>query len=146
MHWQLVRIDPPERRGEVLTLDAALGRHLLGRSTECDLTLHTATASRRHAELRRREDGSWIVEPCGGRELLADGEVVEGAMELCEGLSITLGGDRLRCRRVDSVVPEVEIAAAAASAPLGGARRWSIIAGLAILLAIGAILRSGCGA
>jgi hypothetical protein len=146
MSWQLVRLDPPERRGEILTLDDSLGRHRLGRSSECDLRLHTASASRQHALLRRREDGSWIIEAVADRPLLADGEPVEGECELCEGLALTLGGDRLRCRQVEAEAPAPSSSAepsARRSLPL-----WSGLTGgamLLMLLAIMTILRSGCG-
>jgi hypothetical protein len=145
MPWQLVRLDPPERSGEILTLDDAAGHHQLGRSNECDLQLHTATASRRHAELRRREDGSWIVQAVAGKSLLADGEPVEGECDLCEGLALTLGGDRLRCRQVEAG----PAAAGTGEPPVRGSlplwTGWTGGAILLMLLVIMTILRSGCG-
>jgi hypothetical protein len=147
VRWQLERLDPPERRGEILVLDDARGRHQLGRSEACDLKLHTATASRQHAELWRREDGAWFVAACEGRPMLVDGEPLAGECELCEGLCLTLGGDRLRCRRVEPAAVWIEVAPPSGSEGRAGLP-GSLWIGLGILLfslAIVAILRFGLG-
>ena len=97
--WELERMRPPARRGEAISLDVRRERHLVGRSLRCDVRLYSATASREHAELRRDAGGQWWLAPLPGKIVLADGEVLRGECELCEGLNLDLGGDRLRCRR-----------------------------------------------
>jgi len=37
-------------------------RAVLGRSRDCDVQIEDANVSRRHAELRREDDGFWIVD------------------------------------------------------------------------------------
>jgi hypothetical protein len=95
---QLERLAPAQKRGECIDLDASRVRMSVGRSEDCDVRLYSATASRLHAELRRDADGSWWIAPLEGCEVRADGEPVGERCELCEGLSLELGRDRLRCQ------------------------------------------------
>ena len=97
--WQLERIDPANHRGETLILEPGADVLRIGRSRRCEITLFTATASREHATLRRDPDGTWWLSPQAGKAVSADGEPVTEPVELCEGLSLRLGNDQLRCRR-----------------------------------------------
>ena len=141
--WELDRIDPPSRRGEVIPLVPNVGRYVLGRSLVCSIPLYTATASRQHAEVFRRDDGEWVVAPLPERLVLVDGEPLRGECELCEGLSLVMGADQLRCRRstrvedfdIDSELPDSPGGVALARRFLG----W-LLAALAALAAAWAFL------
>jgi hypothetical protein len=96
--WELVRVSPAQQRGERFLLDSQKSTYLMGRSQSCDIRLISPTASREHAELRRLEDGSWHVVSLPGKQVIADGEPIDGPCELCEGLNLEMGRDRLRCQ------------------------------------------------
>jgi pSer/pThr/pTyr-binding forkhead associated (FHA) protein len=69
-------------------------RVLLGRSRECDLVIDDPNVSRRHAELRRKDD-TWIVADLGSTNgVKVNGRRVEHAV-LKPGDEITLGLSRL---------------------------------------------------
>ena len=70
------------------------GRAVLGRSKDCDVQVHDANVSRRHAELRREGSSWWLVDldSTNGTEL--NGKRVQRA-KLADGDRITLGGAEL---------------------------------------------------
>lgn len=133
--WQLERIDPAQHRGETLRLDPERVEQRVGRSAECDVVLYTASASRDHARIRRSHDGRWWLAPLPGKLARADGEPVSAPVELCEGLSIRLGGDQLRCRAAVARDP-IERAAEVGPGTPGRASVWIVAAAAALATAL----------
>lgn len=144
--WQLERISPAEKRGERIDLDPARRVHRVGRARHCEVRLYSAAASREHAEIRLDETDRWWIVPRSGRRVLADGEPVGEACELCEGLSLAMGRDRLRCHAGAAVA--MDAARAPQPAPrLARSRRrvgWLLLAALAAL-ALGTWWLRGAG-
>jgi hypothetical protein len=70
------------------------GKAMLGRSKDCDVQVHDANVSRRHAELRREGQSWWLVDldSTNGTEL--NGKRVQRA-KLEDGDTITLGAMKL---------------------------------------------------
>ncbi len=138
--WELERLSPPAHRGGTVPLRPHRRCYLVGRSQRCDVRLFTATASRQHAELRRDAEGVWWLTPVAGKLVLADGEPVEGECELCEGLNLVLGEDRLRCGRPQSE-SEAETEALRSTSGVAVSRRAVLVAtGLLLLLMLGLVL------
>jgi len=117
--WQLERLAPESKRGEHIELDPTRDLVRVGRAEDADLRLYSATASRAHAELRRDDDGRWWIVPLEGCIVLADGETVDERCELCEGLCLVLGRDRLRCQ-----TPTSEASTVAEPPPHRGPPLW----------------------
>jgi pSer/pThr/pTyr-binding forkhead associated (FHA) protein len=87
----LQRVQPPGH-SEVIRLDRT--SYLLGRSRKCDVPLHSATASREHAQLTLRA-GGWYIEPVDDKLVVADGEPVRGSQRLTHKMRLQLGADEL---------------------------------------------------
>ena len=70
------------------------GKAVLGRSKDCDVQVHDANVSRRHAELRREGSNWWVVDldSTNGTEL--NGTRVQRA-KLDDGDTLSLGGAEL---------------------------------------------------
>jgi serine phosphatase RsbU (regulator of sigma subunit)/pSer/pThr/pTyr-binding forkhead associated (FHA) protein len=69
---------------------------VVGRSSQCQVTIADRFLSRRHARLLRREDG-WCIEDLGSRNgTLVNGRVIEGTESLAEGDEIQISGSLLR--------------------------------------------------
>jgi pSer/pThr/pTyr-binding forkhead associated (FHA) protein len=84
-----------ERELVTLTFDGS--RHevkerrvVLGRSRDCDIQLHDANGSRRHAELRQEGASYWIVDLGSTNGMEVNGKRVKRA-KLHDGDTITLG-------------------------------------------------------
>ena len=85
-------------RDEVPLVRFALGDvATLGRASECEVQLVDTELSRRHAQLRRRSDGSWEVEDLDSRNgTRVDGVLIRAAtVPLRDGAVIELGSHRL---------------------------------------------------
>jgi Protein of unknown function (DUF3662)/Inner membrane component of T3SS, cytoplasmic domain len=65
-------------------------RAVLGRSRDCDIQIDDANVSRRHAELRREDDGFWIVDLDSTNGVEVDGRRVKRA-KLDPGGTFTVG-------------------------------------------------------
>ena len=65
-------------------------RAVLGRSKDCDVQIDDANVSRRHAELRREDDGFWIVDLDSTNGVEVDGRRVKRA-KLDSGATFTIG-------------------------------------------------------
>ena len=65
-------------------------RAVLGRSRDCDVQIEDANVSRRHAELRREDDGFWIVDLDSTNGVEVDGRRVKRA-KLDAGDTFTIG-------------------------------------------------------
>jgi hypothetical protein len=83
----------------VLTVEHGGARHtfefrshvLIGRGSECQIVIPDRTVSRRHAEIRRQEDGTWLVRDLGsGNGVLVKGEKVTQA-PLAHGDTLRIG-------------------------------------------------------
>ena len=65
-------------------------RAVLGRSRDCEIQIEDANVSRRHAELRREDDGFWIVDLDSTNGVEVDGRRVKRA-KLDPGDTFTVG-------------------------------------------------------
>lgn len=69
----------------------------LGRLPECELAVADANVSRRHAEVRRGPDNSWVVEDLGSTNgTKVNGLRISGARRLEDGDEITVGATSVR--------------------------------------------------
>jgi hypothetical protein len=125
--WELVRLSPPKHRGQRVRLDASQPTALLGRSGRCGIRLYSSSASRVHAELSLRSDGVWSLHARAGCLMLADGAPVDGDCELCEGLQLSLGGDRFRVQAFTEDDRQAAAEAADRLDPRGGLSRLALL-------------------
>lgn len=95
----LRRLAPEESAGEVISLST--DECLLGRSRTCDVRLHSATASRRHAKIKER-NGEWILSAVGGKTVIVDGRPASTEVRLRNAMKIQLGGDEFTFLQEDS--------------------------------------------
>lgn len=73
-----------------------MGQFVIGRSSECQLSLDDPLVSRRHGLLTVREDGTVLVEDLGSRNgVLVNGNKIEGQQTLGDGDRITIGGQTM---------------------------------------------------
>jgi hypothetical protein len=76
-------------------LELSLGQFVIGRSTECQLSLDDPLVSRKHAKLTISPEGVF-VEDLGSRNgVLVEGEKIEGRRKLTGGEKITVGGQEM---------------------------------------------------
>jgi len=94
------RVESPRRDSRVLLVGEDKrtvitgAQFVIGRSRECDLVLDDPNVSRRHAELRREDDG-WVVQDLGSTNgIKLNGKRSRGG-RLNPGDEITLGVSRL---------------------------------------------------
>lgn len=72
-------------------LELAAGEFVVGRSTDCQLSLDDPLVSRRHAVLRVRADGVTVQDLGSRNGVLVNGAKIEGARELAAGDKISIG-------------------------------------------------------
>lgn len=103
-----VEAEPPP---EVVTLSvggktypASKPATTLGRSRQCDVHVADANVSRRHAEVRREDDGYWIVDLGSTNGTVLNGQPVERAA-LHDGDLITIGATEIVFGRPDAREP-----------------------------------------
>lgn len=90
----LVREEGGERK---VVLDADL--MTIGRLPDCDVVLRDKGASRRHAQMRRTNNGTWTITDLGSTNgTRLNGQTVQ-TRELVEGDRITIGSTMLEFRR-----------------------------------------------
>ena len=87
---------------------------VLGRANECDVVLHAASISRRHARLSH-EEGSWFVVDLGSRNGVFLGEQRGLRLELSDGAVFRLGDLELRFRLAEATLDPVAPAVAPAA-------------------------------
>jgi pSer/pThr/pTyr-binding forkhead associated (FHA) protein len=75
---------------------------VLGRSRDCDIRIGDLNASRRHAELRKDDDGYWIVDLGSMNGTLVNGKPVDRE-RLEDGDRITLGSTEIVFGRKSAV-------------------------------------------
>jgi len=69
----------------------------LGRLPECELAIADSGVSRKHAEVRRGPDNSWIVADLGSTNgTKVNGSKISGAQQLEDGDEITVGSTSVR--------------------------------------------------
>ena len=89
----------PDGRRVVLEQDTVT----LGRSPECELALADAGVSRRHAEVRRGPDNTWLVADLGSTNgTKVNGLRINGTRPLQNGDEITVGSTSVRFEAVAS--------------------------------------------
>jgi len=83
----------PDGRRVVLDQD----KFTLGRMPECELAVADPNVSRRHAEVRRGPDNTWLVEDLGSTNgTKVNGLRISGARRLEDGDEITVGATSVR--------------------------------------------------
>jgi hypothetical protein len=104
---QMAADEPEEVEPERVTLrigdrvvPLSAERIVVGRSRECDVRVDDGNVSRRHCELRRGDDATWVVVDLGstnGTEV--NGRTVQRTTPLDDGDSITIGSTELLFER-----------------------------------------------
>jgi sigma-B regulation protein RsbU (phosphoserine phosphatase) len=95
-----LRVTCPSSPPDLMALSG--DRVLIGRSTECDLTLPDILLSRRHAELQRRADGWWARDLGSLNGTRVNGARLDDARPLRGGDVISLSDWRLEFREEDA--------------------------------------------
>lgn len=72
-------------------LELQVGEFVVGRSTECQLSLDDPLVSRRHAVLRVRQDGVTVQDLGSRNGVVVNGNKIEGERELTVGDRISIG-------------------------------------------------------
>lgn len=82
-------------------------RVVLGRSPECELALADSGVSRRHAEVRRGPDNTWVVADLGSTNgTKVNGLRLDGPRPLQDGDEITVGATSVRFESAPVVAAE----------------------------------------
>jgi hypothetical protein len=103
-------------------LELSLGQFVIGRSTECQLSLDDPLVSRKHAKLTISPEGVF-VEDLGSRNgVLVEGEKIEGRRKLTGGEKITVGSQEMFLVETqrDRAATMVNVASAAMVTFVGG--------------------------
>src|SRR6188472_2332043 len=88
--------------------DVAGERFLVGRGSDCDLTLADTEASRRHALLRPQADGSVVLEDLGSTNgTYVNGQRISGPVTLRGGERVRIGETELNFRN-GAVAPQTQ--------------------------------------
>lgn len=72
-------------------LELAQGQFLIGRSTECQLSLDDPLVSRKHAMITITGDGAFVEDMGSRNGVLVDGVKIEGRRRVADGSKITIG-------------------------------------------------------
>src|SRR5512140_3268329 len=72
-------------------LELPLGEFVVGRSTECQLSLDDPLVSRRHAVMRVRRDGVTVQDLGSRNGVLVNGVKINGERELAAGDKVSIG-------------------------------------------------------
>ena len=82
-------------------LELAAGEFVVGRSTECQLSLDDPLVSRRHAVLRVRRDGVTVQDLGSRNGVLVNGVKIDGERELAAGDKISIGSQEMVLQNAD---------------------------------------------
>lgn len=82
-------------------LELAASEFVVGRSTECQLSLDDPLVSRRHAVLRVRRDGVSVRDLGSRNGVLVNGVKIEGERELVAGDKISIGSQEMVLQNAD---------------------------------------------
>ncbi len=88
-----LRMEPPERSGEIIRLDPSLREYRVGRLEDSAIRLYTTNASREHARITRCSDGSLVLKPTSFRPIRANGRRVDGELPLEPETYLQFGDD-----------------------------------------------------
>lgn len=72
-------------------LELAPGQFLIGRSTECQLSLDDPLVSRKHAMITINSEGVFVEDMGSRNGVLVDGTKIEGRKRIFDGTKITIG-------------------------------------------------------
>ena len=101
--------------------DVAGDRFLVGRGSDCELTLADSEASRRHALLRPQADGSVLLEDLGSTNgTYVNGQRITGPVTLRGGERVRIGDTELNFRN-GAVAPQTQPSPPPPAAPAPGA-------------------------
>lgn len=76
-------------------LELSLGQFLIGRSTECQLSLDDPLVSRKHARLIVTDDGIFVEDMGSRNGVLVDGVKIEGRRKLHDGAKLLVGSQEM---------------------------------------------------
>src|SRR3954462_14073718 len=76
-------------------LELASGEFVVGRSTDCQLSLDDPLVSRRHAVLRVRRDGVSVQDFGSRNGVLVNGTKIAGERELAAGDKVSIGSQEM---------------------------------------------------
>jgi hypothetical protein len=76
-------------------LELAPGEFVIGRSTECQLSLDDPLVSRKHAVLRIRKDGVSVQDLGSRNGVIVNGTKADGVRELAAGDKVSIGGQEM---------------------------------------------------
>jgi hypothetical protein len=76
-------------------LELAPGQFLIGRSTECQLSLDDPLVSRKHALLTITAEGVFVEDMGSRNGVLVDGAKIEGRRKIVDGSRITIGSQEM---------------------------------------------------
>jgi S1-C subfamily serine protease len=108
--------------------DVAGDRFLVGRGSDCELTLADGEASRRHALLRPQADGTVVLEDLGSTNgTFVNGRRISGPVTLRGGERVRIGDTELNF--LDGVVPQAQQPSPATAPPPPGAAAAAAAAG-----------------
>jgi predicted component of type VI protein secretion system len=82
-------------------LELAGGEFVVGRSTDCQLSLDDPLVSRRHAVLRVRRDGVSVQDLGSRNGVLVNGAKIDGERELAPGDKISIGSQEMVLQNAD---------------------------------------------
>jgi predicted component of type VI protein secretion system len=82
-------------------LELPVGEFVVGRSTDCQLSLDDPLISRRHAVLKVRRDGVSVVDLGSRNGVLVNGAKIEGERELSAGDRVTIGNQEMTLHNAD---------------------------------------------
>ena len=127
------RVQPPGR-SEMVSLQRPV--YVLGRAHGADIALYSASASREHARIVKREE-RWFVVSLPGKSVIANGAKVKGERQLTHKMRVQLGEDEFVFFDETAPAAEEEAAADEGSGPAAG--KW-LTSGLIRMIGIAAIL------
>src|SRR5271170_8030102 len=76
-------------------LELPVGEFVVGRSTDCQLSLDDPLVSRRHAVLRVRRDGVSVADFGSRNGVLVNGVKISGERELAPGDKVSIGSQEM---------------------------------------------------
>ena len=86
-------------------LELSAGEFVIGRSTDCQLSLDDPLVSRRHAVLRIRRDGVSVQDLGSRNGVLVNGTKIDGERELTVGDKISIGSQEMVLQNADEPNP-----------------------------------------
>ena len=87
----MIELHITDERGNTISHQLDLGRHSLGKSSDCDIILMDSFASRHHAELLVSNKGIFIIDAGSKNGIFVNGKRVKQYLKLKEGQPVKIG-------------------------------------------------------